>query len=127
MNKKFLYSKEFLEKLYLIDNFSADKIGKDLDFHKSIILYWLKKYNIERRPIKLFKKGHTTNLGRIKSVETRNKISISHLGKISSKEACDILGITDRKVFEELLPKYGCSISGSTKEMLERTHKALQL
>jgi 5-methylcytosine-specific restriction endonuclease McrA len=87
MNRKHFWTKEQLSDLYESKQLTADKISVILKTDKSQILYWLHKYNIKLRPIKLFIKGHTTNVGKKKSLETRNKISIAHVGMKFSEDS----------------------------------------
>jgi len=44
--------------------------------------------------------------------------SLYHLGKISSKEACDIIGI-NRREFEKLLPEYGFTIFPDSQKHID--------
>ena len=41
--------------------------------------------------------------------------TLYNLGKLSEKEACEILG-KSRRQFEDLLPKYGFSVLGDSEE-----------
>ncbi len=47
-----------------------------------------------------------------------------HDGKMTSKEASEYLNIDDRRIFEDLLGKYGFSILRDTKENIDRILKA---
>ena len=44
--------------------------------------------------------------------------TLYHVGKLSEKEACLILGFS-RRAFEELLPRFGFSISVDTPETID--------
>ena len=46
-----------------------------------------------------------------------------HLGKLSEKEACGILGMT-RRAFEALLPTFGFSVLSDMPEQVERELQA---
>ncbi len=46
-----------------------------------------------------------------------------HLGKLSEKEACSILGMT-RRAFEDLLPQFGVSVLSDSQEQIERELQA---
>lgn len=81
MYQKYFWTKEQLFDLYKKQQLSADKMSIILKADKSIILYWLHKYNFKLRPKKLFHKGHKINVGRKKSLEIRKKISLAHIGK----------------------------------------------
>jgi len=50
MKKGLKFTKEQLEDLYLKQKLSLIQIGKKFDCEGTNILYWLKKYNIKRRP-----------------------------------------------------------------------------
>lgn len=97
MNRKYFWTKEQLEELYLNQEFSCDKIAELFSCDKSVVLYWLRKNNIMVRPLKLFIIGHKTNVGSKKSLETRNKISVSHLGKIHTIETKQKISITKKQ------------------------------
>jgi len=64
---------------------------------KSQILYWLRKNNIKIRPQKPFVVGHKINAGCKKSLETRRKISIAHLGMKFSKKSKQKMSETMRR------------------------------
>jgi hypothetical protein len=87
MNRKYFWTKEQLFELYENQQLSADKISFILGTNKSQVLYWLHKYNFKLRPEKPFIKGHKTNVGSKKSLETRKKISIAHIGMKFSKKS----------------------------------------
>lgn len=40
-------------------------------------------------------------------------------GKLSEKEACEMIGVGRRKFEEEILPKFGLSVIGGTHEDIE--------
>ena len=44
--------------------------------------------------------------------------SLYHVGKLSEKEACIMIGKT-RREFEEILPKFGFSVLSDTKENID--------
>ncbi len=44
--------------------------------------------------------------------------TLYHVGKLSEKEACLVLGIT-RRTFEELLPRFGFSVLADTQETID--------
>lgn len=96
MNRKYFWSKERLSDLYLNKNLTIKDIAKQLKVHKSQIRYWLVKYNIPRREITLFVKGHTTNVGKKKSLNTKRKISLSHIGKKVPQKVKDKISLTKR-------------------------------
>ncbi len=50
MKKRLKFTKEQLEELYLKQKLSLTQIGKKFDCESTNILYWLKKFNIKRRP-----------------------------------------------------------------------------
>lgn len=50
MKKGLKITKSQLEQLYLVEKLSLNQIGKKFDCDGTNILYWMKKYNIERRP-----------------------------------------------------------------------------
>jgi len=97
MNQKYFWTKEQLSDLYENQHLSADKISIIFNCDRSVALYWLKKNGIKLRPIKLFTKGHTTNVGKKKSLETRKKIAISHLGKFHTLETKQKISITKKQ------------------------------
>jgi hypothetical protein len=49
--------------------------------------------------------------------------TLYHLGKLSEKEACDILGLT-RRAFEDLLPQFGFSPLSDSQESINIELKA---
>jgi hypothetical protein len=55
MKKGLKFTKEQLEELYLKQKLSLIQIGKKFDCNNTNILYWLKKFNIKRRPAYLRK------------------------------------------------------------------------
>ena len=73
-NKQFNFSREELHRLYIGQNLSSPKIANMLGFHKSVILCWLRKYNISRRS-----NSEASSLRRLSKVH-RLKISISKRG-----------------------------------------------
>ena len=44
--------------------------------------------------------------------------TLYHVGKLSEKEACLVLGIT-RRTFEEMLPRFGFSVLADTQETID--------
>ena len=44
--------------------------------------------------------------------------TLYHLGKLSEKEACGVLGVS-RRAFEELLPKFGFSVLADDQDTLD--------
>ncbi len=44
--------------------------------------------------------------------------TLYHTGKLSEKQACQILGMT-RRAFEEMLPRFGLSLLVDTQENLD--------
>jgi|TARA_B100001964_G_scaffold148365_2_gene163507 hypothetical protein len=50
MKKELKFTKEQLEDLYLKQKLSLSQIGKKFNCHNTNMLYWLRKFNIKRRP-----------------------------------------------------------------------------
>jgi len=44
--------------------------------------------------------------------------TLYHVGKLSEKEACLVLGIS-RRAFEDLLPRFGFSVLADTQETID--------
>jgi hypothetical protein len=44
--------------------------------------------------------------------------TLYHLGKLSEKEACMVLGVT-RRTFEELLPQFGFSVLADDQDTID--------
>lgn len=86
MNKKYFLQYNILYDLYINQNLSYRQISEKINIDKNAIYYWLKKYEIQLRPIKLFTKGHKINLNKKKTNETKRKISKAHKGKKLSIE-----------------------------------------
>lgn len=97
MNRKYFWTKEQLSNLYEKNHLSADKIAILFKCEKSVVLYWLRKNSIKVRPQQPFTLGHKINVGKQKSLDTRRKISIAHLGMKFSKKSKQKMSETMRR------------------------------
>ncbi|MFH1240061.1 MAG: LAGLIDADG family homing endonuclease [Candidatus Diapherotrites archaeon] len=92
MNQQLKFTKKQLEKLYIKQKLSLGEIGKKFECTDTNILYWLKKYNIKRRP------------AYYKKVTISKKVleDLYWNKNISSTEIAKKFGITGRTVRKKL-------------------------
>lgn len=57
-------------------------------------------------------------------IEETVAASLYYNGKLSEKEACDMIGVARRQFEETILPKFGLSLTGGTREDVEFEIKA---
>ncbi|KKK72731.1 hypothetical protein LCGC14_2900940 [marine sediment metagenome] len=96
--KQQLYkNKEWLFNQYIILNKTTREIGKEINYDHGTIWRWLNKFNIPMK--ESFKIGHTINVGRKATIETKLKMSNNKkghkgymLGKKHTKEAKERIG-----------------------------------
>ncbi len=121
MKKGLKFTKEQLKRLYLTEGLSLSHIGNEFGCEATNILYWLKKFNIKRRPA-YRKKIHIPkdvlddlywNKG-LRPREIAKKFSIKNEGTVRKK--LKKYGIKRKTVSEALTTKFKAPFSGNLSE-----------
>lgn len=113
MKKGLKFTKEQLEDLYLKQKLSLTQIGKKFDCEPTNILYWLKKFNIKRRPA-YFKKVDIPK-------EVLEDLYINK--RLSSLQIAEKLGTVNSRTIRRKLKKFSIktrSISESNTKKFKK-------
>ncbi len=111
--KNLQLNKETLEKLYLKQRLSLNDISKKYGCKDTNILYWLKKFNIKRRPAYW------------KKIDIPKKVleDLYHNKNLSTKEIAKKFGIKNRRTILKKMKKHGIP-SKTLSEALTKNYKA---
>ncbi len=103
-------NKEILEELYIKQKLSLSKIAQKFDCNNTNILYWLKKFDIERRPA-YFKKVHIP----------RDVLEELYWKKnLSTTEIAKKFGIKDGRTIRKKMAKYGILIKTVSQALTKK-------